>query len=95
MSVCVSAIVAAITSVAQPMIAPAVLRGGRQFEEGVHARDQVHPGGHHRRGVDQRGHGSRALHRVGEPRVQRHLRRLGERAHEQQQAAGDHVSFAA
>ena len=72
-----------------------VLRGGRAFEQRVHARDQVHAGGDHRRGVDQRADRRRALHRVGQPRVQRDLRGLGERADEQQHAAGDEVAVVA
>ena len=66
-----------------------------QLEQRVHARDQVDAGGHHRRGVDQRADRGRALHRVGKPGVQRDLRRLRERADEQQQAAGGDVAAAA
>ncbi len=72
-----------------------VLRGGREFEQRVHARDQVHAGRDHRRRVDQRADRRRALHRVGQPGVQRDLRGLGERADEQQQAAGDEVAAVA
>ncbi len=69
-----------------------VLGGGGAFEQRVHARDQVDAGGDHRRGVDQRADRRRALHRVGQPRVKRDLRRLGEGADQQQQAAGDQVA---
>ena len=68
-----------------------VLGRRRLLEQRMHARDQVDAGGHHRRGVDQRGDRRRALHRVREPRVQRDLGGLGERADEQQQTAGDDV----
>ena len=44
----------AISSVAQPTIAPTSGGGRRQLEQRVHARDQVHARGDHRRGVDQR-----------------------------------------
>ena len=59
-------------------------RGRRPLEERVQAPDQVDAGGHHRRRVDQRGDRRRALHRVREPRVQRYLRGLRERADEDQ-----------
>ena len=58
---------------------------GRELEQRVHARDQVDARGDHRRRVDQRGDRRRALHRVREPRVQRDLRGLRERADEQQE----------
>ena len=63
--------------------------GGRRrlLEQRPHARDQVDAGGDHRRRVDQGGDRRRALHRVREPRVQRHLGGLRERADEQQDAA--------
>ena len=69
-----------------------VLRGRGEFEQRVHARDQVDAGGHHRRGVDQRADRGGALHRVGKPGVKRDLRRLGERPDEQQHAPGDQVA---
>ena len=93
-SVTTSPIVPAISSVAAPTIAPTSAAAGRELEQRVHARDQVDAGGDHRRGVDQRGDGRRALHRVGQPRVQRDLRALGERADEQQQAADGEVGVA-
>ncbi len=49
-------------------------------------RHHEHAGGHHRRGVDQRGNRRRTLHRIGQPGVQRHLRRLAHRPHEEEQA---------
>ena len=61
--------------------------GGRgEVEEDVGAGDQVDAGGDHRRRVDQRGDRGGALHRVGQPGVERELRRLGEGADQQQQA---------
>ncbi len=59
---------------------------GARYEEDVGAGDQVDAGGDHRRRVDQRGDRGRALHRVRQPGVERHLRRLGEGADQQQQA---------
>ena len=49
------------------------------------APDHVHAGGHHRRRMDQRGDRRRAFHRVGQPDVERNLRRLAGGADEQQQ----------
>ena len=80
MSVTTRATVAAKISVAEADEGADVRGGGRQLEERVHAGDQVDAGGDHRRGVDQRGDGRGALHRVGEPGVERELRRLGEGA---------------
>ena len=50
------------------------------LEDGQHARHHVDAGDDHRRGVDQRGDRRRALHRVGEPDVQRELAGLADRA---------------
>ena len=61
-------------------------RRRRLLEQRVHARDQVHARGDHRGGVDQRGDGRGALHRVRQPGVQRQLRGLGERADQEQDA---------
>jgi hypothetical protein len=58
----------------------------RKFEQRRHPRHQKHAGGHHRRRVDKRRHRRRAFHRVRQPGVQKELRRLAHRAHEQQQA---------
>ena len=70
-------------------------RDRRQLEERVHARDQVDARRHHGGGVDQGGDRRRALHGVREPGVERDLGGLGERADQQQQAAGDDVAVAA
>ena len=67
----------------------------RLLEQRVHARDQVDAGGHHRGRVDQGGDRRRALHGVREPRVERHLGGLGERADQQQHAARDEVAVVA
>ena len=88
-SVTTSATEAAKISVASADEGGDVGRGRRQLEQRVHARDQVDARGHHRRGVDQRRDGGRALHRVGEPGVERELRRLRERADQDQQADRD------
>ena len=64
--------------------------GGRaDLEDRPEAGDQVDAGGHHRRRVDQGGDRRRALHRVGEPGVERDLRRLRERPDHQQAADRD------
>ena len=60
-----------------------MLNVGSGLEDRARADEEVDAGRHHRRGVDQRGDRSRALHRVGEPRVERDLCRLGDRASEQ------------
>ena len=60
-------------------------RGRGGGEDGEEPGDEVDTGGDHRRGVDQRGDGRGARHRVGEPGVQRELRRLARHAGEQQQ----------
>ena len=54
-----------------------------ELEERARAGDQVDAGGHHRRRVDECADRRRALHRVGEPRVERDLRRLGDGAAEE------------
>lgn len=60
-------------------------RGPRGLEERKEPGDEVHTGGDHRRGVDQRGDGRRARHRVGKPGVQRELRRLARDTGQEQQ----------
>ena len=52
----------------------------REREEPDGAGEQVDAGRHHGRGVDQRGDGRRALHRVRQPDVERELRRLADGA---------------
>ncbi len=90
-----SATVAAKISVAVPMMAADVGGGGRQLEQRVAARDQVHARGDHRGRVDQGGHRRRALHGVGQPRVQRQLSGLGERPHQDQQAGRHELAVVA
>ena len=55
----------------------------RRLEDRRGADEQVDAGRHHRRRVDQRADGGRAFHRVGEPGLERKLRRLRDRAAEQ------------
>ena len=57
-----------------------------RLEQREGARDQVDARGDHRRGVDQRRDRRRALHRVGQPDVERELAALADRAREQAQA---------
>ena len=59
-------------------------RDGRAGEERVHARDHVDAGGDHGGGVDQRADGRGAFHRVGQPDVERQLRRFADGAGEEQ-----------
>ncbi len=54
-------------------------------EDRVGAPDQEHARRDHRGRVDQRRDGRRPLHRVGQPDMQRELRRLADRAGEQQE----------
>ena len=89
-SVTTSAIVAAKSSVASPTKAEMSAAVGADLEERVEAGDQVDAGRDHRRRVDQGRDRGRALHRVRQPGVERELRRLGERADQQQQADRDH-----
>ena len=56
---------------------------GRGLEDRARAHEQVDAGRDHRRRVDERGDGRRALHRIGKPGVQRDLRRLRDRAAEE------------
>ena len=60
-------------------------RGRGGLEDGEEPGDEVDAGGDHRRGVDQRGDGCGARHRVGQPGVQREQRRLARHAREEQQ----------
>lgn len=57
--------------------------GGR--EDGQQTGHEVDADGDHRRGVDERGDGGGAYHRVGQPGVQGELRRLARDAREEQQ----------
>ena len=61
------------------------LVGGHERED---PGDQEDAGGHHRGGVDQGGDGGRALHRIGQPHMQRELAGLADRTAENQQADG-------
>ena len=64
--------------------------GRRRFEHRRKAAHHEHARGDHRRGMDQRRHWGRPLHRVGQPGVQPELRRFAHRADEQQQAQHRH-----
>ena len=86
-----------MSSLAQPRIAPhrsvtvattttAVCAIGRELEDEVGPDHEVDAGGDHRRGVDEGRDRGRALHRVEQPRLQRHLRGLAARAEQEQQA---------
>ena len=57
----------------------------RVLEQHRVTADHVNAGGHHGGGVDEGRHRGRAFHRVGQPYVERNLRRLARRADEQQQ----------
>ena len=58
---------------------------GGQVVHRAGPHDQVHARGDHGRRVDQRRHRGRALHRVAEPGLQRHLCGLAARGEQQQQ----------
>ena len=58
-------------------------------EQEAHAGHEVDAGGHHRRGVDERGDRRRTGHGVGEPDVQGELGGLAEEAAHEQGADGD------
>ena len=58
----------------------------REAEKHVAPRDHVDAGRDHRRGVDERGDGGRAGHRVGKPDVKRDLRALADGAEEEAEA---------
>ena len=60
-------------------------RAGSKHEQRIRARHHVHAGGDHGRGVDQGGNRRGAFHGVGQPDVERKLRRLAACADEQQQ----------
>ena len=89
MSFCTQPMVAANSAVRGADEGDEAQRAGREFQQRRHARHQEHAGGHHGRGVDQRGDRGRALHRVRQPDMQAELRRLAHGADEQQDA--DHL----
>ncbi len=85
MSFCVSAMAAARTGGEGPDRGDHQHRGRRLGEDRVGAGDHVDAGVDHRRGVDERRHRGRALHRVGQPDVQRELGGLADGAGEQEE----------
>ena len=90
MSVCAIAIVAANSAVSRADPRDHRARDAAPRRRGTISRhDHVDAGGHHGRGVDQRRDRRRARHRVGQPDVERDLRRLAGRADEEAQP--DHV----
>ena len=60
-----------------------ILDARRRLEDRRRAHEQVDAGGDHRRRVDERADRGRALHRVGEPGLERELRRLRDGAAEE------------
>ena len=85
MSFWVRPTVAANSAVVAPMKARRRARR-RVLEQRRAAGDHEHAGGDHGRGMDQGRDRRRALHGVGQPGVQRQLRRLAHGADEQQEA---------
>ena len=73
-------------AVVAPMISTVDKRGFGQLEQRRHARDHEDAGRHHRCSMDQRGDRRRTFHRVRQPDVQGHLRRLTHRTDEQADA---------
>ena len=65
-------------------------RGRRQGVQKVQAGDQIDAGGDHRRGMDQRADRRGASHGVGQPDVERNLRRLAGRGDEEEQTDERH-----
>ena len=63
-----------------PTASSSVCAAGGRVEQRPRAGDEVDAGSNHRRRVDERRDRRRALHRVGQPDVQRELRRLADRA---------------
>ena len=88
MSCCTMPMEAAKMAVAAPMMATTVSAVGRAVEERVAARDHVDAGGDHGGGVDERGDGRGAFHRVGQPDVEGDLRGLAGGAEDEQQGDG-------
>ena len=76
---------AANSAVSAPMPATTVLESGAMREQHVGPRHQVDAGRHHRGGVDQGGDRRGPGHGVGQPGVERDLRRLAGAAEEQEQ----------
>ena len=62
--------------------------GATTASTGLMRHHQVHAGGDHGGGVDERRHRGGAVHGVGQPEVQRQLRALAAGADEQQQRDG-------
>ena len=79
---------AAKIAVSVPMMATASRASGARLKMAIGARHHVDARGHHGRRVDQGRNRRGAFHRVGQPDIQRNLRRLAGRAHQQQQADG-------
>ena len=67
--------------------------GGRHLEQGHKPGDQEHARGNHRGGVDQRADGRRPLHSVGQPDVERELRRLAHRTQEHEEHRQVHCTL--
>ena len=76
MSHCAVPRIAASSAVSAPIDADELRASRRRVPERRAARDQIDAGGHHRRGVDQGRDRGRAFHRVGQPGLQRNLRRF-------------------
>ena len=91
MSVITRPIVADMNVVIRPDGRHGDQRAVDRLEERHRARHQVDAGHDHRRGVDEGADGRRALHGVGQPDVERELRRLAHRAEQDQQHAGRQI----
>ena len=76
---------AAKSAVNAPMAGDGGHGGVVADEQRAAAGDHINAGGDHGGGVDQGGDGRGAFHRVGQPDVQRELRRFAEGAEHQQE----------
>ena len=94
MSFCATAMSAAKTAVDAPTQVTTVraVRGSAGERAGLHeridARDEIDAGSDHRGGVNERGDGRGAFHRVGQPDVQRKLAALAGGSGKDEQADG-------
>ena len=86
MSFCTRPMEAAKIAVNAPMNAMVFIEAGASTNKRIRPRHHIHARRDHGRGVDQGGDRRGAFHGVGQPDVERKLRRLAAGADEQQQS---------